>query len=159
MVTKNLKNIMRAVPVSINGVYGYIQVKDVYYRTKFMPFNFSSSFPTSLTLSTTLDAYAAGRSIGRGSTPKCFIKWKVERSHINTRRWRVAGMTHRLKSEPISLTSAEPDSKTISLACPTSTSVLTGVWKLCEDLRLNDIRTNPGLLIPCVEAEGPCGAA
>ena len=69
MVTKNLKNIMRAVPVSINGVYGYIQVKDVYYRTKFMPFNFSSSFPTSLTLSTTLDAYAAGISIGRGSTP------------------------------------------------------------------------------------------
>ena len=69
MVNKNLKNIMRAVPISINGEYGYIQVKDVYYRTKFMPFNFSSSFPTSLTLSTTLDAYAAGISIGRGSTP------------------------------------------------------------------------------------------
>lgn len=69
MVTKNLKNIMRAVPVSINGSNGYIQLKDVYYRTVFMPFNFSSSFPTSLTLSTTLNAFAAGISIGRGDTP------------------------------------------------------------------------------------------
>lgn len=69
MINKNLKNIMRAVPVSINGEYGYIQVKDVYYRTKFMPLNFASTFPNSLTLSTTLNAFAAGISIGRGNTP------------------------------------------------------------------------------------------
>ena len=69
MVTKNLKNIMRAVPVSINGSNGYIQVKDVYYRTRFMPLNFASTFPNSLTIAATLNEFAAGISVGRGSTP------------------------------------------------------------------------------------------
>lgn len=51
-------------------------------------------------------------------------------------------MIHDLTSKLIIPISEEQDSKAISLARPTSKSVLTGVWKLSEYLKLNDIETS-----------------
>lgn len=70
------------------------------------------------------------------------VKCKSEQSHISTRERGAAGMIHDLTSKLIIPISEEQDSKAISLARPTSKSVLTGVWKLSEYLKLNDIETS-----------------